>query len=167
MSVHRSMFRASLRRPEFVSVKTEEASITNETLVDVYLGADQSIAAGTWETLALDTKNKDELGEFDTGTHQFTPEETGWYFIATFAFFAVGADYDRLWVVFYDDTASTVVLKHYDTASGTASKAVAVCGVKKLTAGDNYIVRVENADSDDSLYSGSENTFLTIRRMFR
>jgi len=59
----------------------QELSVTNETLVNVYLGANQSVTAGNWTTVNLDTENKDELAEFDTGTHQFTPDETGWYLV--------------------------------------------------------------------------------------
>jgi len=142
-------------------------TVTEETLVDVYLGTDQNISAGDETLLNLDTENKDELGEFDTGTHQFTPEETGWYLMTTAAQFAVGADGDRLRLIIYNATAGSQISNVAANAGAATNEALTCSAIKKLTAGDSYVVHVLNMDSNDTVFSGENLTFLQVRRMFR
>jgi len=141
--------------------------VTNETLVDVYLSADQDISAGTWTTLNLDTVNKDERGEFDTGTHQFTPEETGWYFVTMSAQFNVGADQDRIYLRFYNATDDSVLSVKKGPYSGANPHILQSSDIYRLDSGDNYEVDVLNNDSSDTINGVEIQTYLAIRRMFR
>jgi len=172
MSVHGdSIYKDALREvPEWTvngPLDTEELSVTNETLVAVYISADQSISAGTWETLALDTIGKDELHEFNPDTYQFIPDESGWYLISVGARFAVTADGDTIAVQFYNDTDGVVMLESFGPAYTAGDRIRMVLGVKELTEDETHIVRVRNNDSDDTIQSYNQNTFLQIRRMFR
>jgi len=144
-----------------------ELEVTNETLLDVYLSADQSISAGSWAIVAFDTENKDERNEFDTSTHKFTPDEDGWYLVVTGVEFSVGADQDDLIVTFRDDTAGSDLANTRIGASGTSYHDLKVLDIIELTEGHDYVVRAQNASSSDTL-TGTENvTFLAIRRVYR
>jgi len=155
-----SIFKDSMR-------EVPEWTVSAETLVDVYLSADQSIAAGSWETLGLDAKNKDELDEFDTGTHQFTPEETKWCLIACVVEFGVGADLDDLTVILRNTTAGENVLREDESSSGAGNMTLALYTIKKLTGGDNYEIWVRNNDSDDTVQGGENLTTFQVRSAFR
>jgi len=164
-----------LRKPTYLEEKTEEIlgegvprlEVTNETLVNVYMSADQAIAGATWEILNFDSKKVDERGEFDTGTYQFTPDETGWYLVDVQARFEVGADLDRLDMQFYNSTDGTIVIYKRLVASSGVYQNVTASKIVKLSAGDAYLVRVMNLDSSDTISSYDEHTYLTIRRVFR
>jgi len=142
-------------------------SVESETLLDVYLSADQSITAGSITTVALDTVNKDELGEFDTGTHEFVPNETGWYIIEAQVVFGIGADQDNTLAQFQNVTDGVTRIQSRIRPSGVQNLGFPLLGIRKLLSGKHYDLRGVNYDSDDSFIGGEYQTFLTIRRAFR
>jgi len=147
--------------------KVDKWMVTEETLVEAYLSANQSIAAGSWTRVNLDTEVKDELGEFDTANHVFNPNETGWYLIAFSVHFGVGADQDRIQARVRDGTAGENIGFSAGSGSGTNAETVTFSGIYELTGGHGYALEAINLDSADTIYSGETKTFLHIRRMFR
>jgi len=152
----------------FRPLRVKGLTITKRSFVAVYLSADQSITGGTtWHTVTLDEVEKDTLGEFDTGSHQFTPEETGWYFVTMKASFAVGADQDECQVHFREVTGAGEynVVTGWETASGPAVLNVGGSRIKNLTGGTTYELQVRNKSSDDTILSGDDTTFLNVWRL--
>jgi hypothetical protein len=47
----------------------------------VYPSTQQNMSANTWTKVNLASKQRDNLGEFDTSTSRFSPKEFGWYLI--------------------------------------------------------------------------------------
>ena len=147
------------------SVNTEEASITEQTQLKVSLGSSQNISSGELETLELDNVVDDNLGEFDTTEHDFTPTETGIYLIVAVARFSVSSSGDSLTIGFDNKTDDDIILLHSLNAGGSDRTSLNALGLRGLKAGKEYQVLVRNDDSDDSLSSGQRNTFLNIWRL--
>jgi len=109
------------------SVTVSQISITDETLVDAYLSADQSFPAGNWTTVTLDSKVKDERGEFDTGTHRFTPDETGFYIIIAKLFLTSGSDQDRIYGRIQNVDDATEIFRSSVNRSGAGEISPSPC----------------------------------------
>jgi|GEM_PF-5641347 len=140
--------------------------VTGETLVSVYPSADTSLAAGAWETLQLDTEKKDENGEFDTSTYQFTPAKTGWYLIDAQAEIRVASTGDDVAIRFRDVTnGANVLYNQMQNVQDTYDPQI--FGIRELTAGVNYEVQVRNANSSDDTNASEDREYLDIRFMFR
>jgi len=154
-------------RTSELELTVDELTVREETLVDVWLGTSQDITAGAWHTLNLDTENRDELDEFDTGTHQFTPNETGWYLVLFSANFQVGASGDRLVTRFHNVSTDTQIIRVDYQTGGALSHSHQGGRVVKLTGGDNYEVHVFNDSSDDTITANEYGSFLVVRRAFR
>jgi len=145
----------------------EKLSVTKETLVNVYLATDQAISAGTWTTVNLAAKNIDELDEFDAGTHQFTPKETGWYLVSGNIYFSVTAASDEIELAFYNATDDVFLLHQRTVTAESWSEYFGISGIVELAEGKAYELRGINKSSDDTFVGDETTTFLHIRRMFR
>jgi hypothetical protein len=153
---------------EHESVSTEQASITNETLLRVNLSNVQSITAGvTWETLQLDAEEEDERNEFDTTNHEFVPDETGWYIVVLNALHNTSADQDSIGVRLQDTTAGEEKIHAGFASSGAGNVTVAALGLAELIAGNVYEAQVRNVDSDGEIRTSNDRTNLAIRSAFR
>jgi len=116
--------------------------------------------------LALDTKEEDRLGEFDTGTHTFTPREDGWYLVNAAVLFHVGADQDLLRFRFYNLSAGAPLSETYRAASGPSYQSVTLSAVLNLNSGDDHRFYAQNSDSDDTIGSNNHWTFAQIKRVY-
>jgi hypothetical protein len=150
------------------SVNTQEADITNETLV--VANGDQivsGISANTSKSPSFGDVKKDELGEFSSDT--FTPSETGFYWIfATSRIDSQPADQDALASRLQDVTNSTTIVgTPWFAASGTGVNQAfpPITSLVELTAGVDYKYQVENRDSSFDI--GANGAHLSIRRAFR
>jgi len=148
------------------SVTTEEADITNESLIQAHLSSGQSLTAGNLTTLELDTTDKDERNEFDTTNNKFVPDETGYYFVHAQAKLSVSSG-DEMQCRFRDTSASDLKAWYAISASGASDHVVHSHGIFELTGGNSHVMKVVNYDSSSSVDPGNSFTFLHIRRAFR
>jgi len=135
-----------------------------KTFVSVHLSADQSITAGSWETVAFDNENADTLGEFDNSNYVFQPQREGKYLITVDVTFAGAAD-NRYGVMLRNATDGVVLHETRERAASVSfDQNLGFSQVCKLNPSDNYDVRAINWDSDGTVESG-RFTKLTIRRV--
>lgn len=151
------------------SVSTDEADITNETLVLAELGSSVSISADTPTTVPFDNEIKDERGEFDTSTGQFNPDQTGWYRVSASLVPDIATDGDRVNMALYDDDADSEIRRFAGQTSPTTTTGKLISGwvPAELTAGTNYVIKYENADSSDSLPGFKPAEWMFVRPLYR
>jgi len=149
------------------SVSAGGLEVTNETLVVVEMNSDQNIPAGSWSTVELDSVQKDERGEFDSTTFEFTPDETGYYTVLSQVRYNSPSDSDRLRMEFRDADGNSQKIFTSLSAGGAALHTPNLARAKELSAGTAYDLRAQNVDSDDTIKASNAQTFLTIRRAYR
>lgn len=144
----------------------QELEVTNETLVQVTLSADESLSSGTYSTLQFDSEGVDKRDEFDTVNHEFVPDKDGWYqFIAGVAF-NIGAAGDEIQVNLKNKDGDGFMSTGYVQAADGDRETVFFGTMESLNAGDRYVLEVKNANSDDTVRSNENETYLTVRRVF-
>jgi len=161
---------------DFQKVTTEaleagQADITNETLVIVETASDVTgLSANSSTSPDFGTPIKDERNEFDAASNQFTPDETGFYFVFGRARTKTGngTDGDLLKSRFRNAIDGNNVIPEIQFLVGGAPSYTAFwpcSGVVKLTGGEPYKFQVANADSSVGIASGGGK--LMIRRALR
>jgi len=149
------------------SVSTGQADITNETLLSVTMSSDLALSPASNTTVTFDTVAKDERNEFDAGTHQFTPDNTGWYWVSWSLRFSNVTDTDRLRSRFQENAAADVLIFAGQSASATDNHAVGGTRLVNLSSGTAYEITAEDTDSSADIDSADSWSYLTIRRAFR
>lgn len=149
-----------------LSVSTGAIDITDETLIDVSLGASQSISSGSFETIQLSSSNYDELNEFDTQSYQFSPENDGWFIVEAQVRYDTTSDGDNLQSRFQDVSGGNTVIAGAAAAGGTTDNAVVLSRLVNLSSANSYELQALNGTSNDSLRPDREKTYLTVRSAF-
>jgi len=151
----------------FEAVSTEQADITNETLLDVTLNSSLALSANTFSRIPFDQVAKDERNEFDTSNNVFVPDETGWYLVSYNVRFSSPSDGDKIQAQFNDFTAGVAEINQLVSAGAASVHVIGQSRVVELTAGNTYEAKARNINSSDTVKTGSSDTYLTIRRLFR
>ncbi|MCD2202734.1 hypothetical protein [Halobacterium sp. KA-6] len=136
------------------AISTGDAEITEATLLTTRGVNGVDIPSATWVSHDWGTPNKDELGEFDAANNQFTPVESGWYWVSAGAGVAFLSDGDRLDTRLYDVTNSNTVFAPPSLRSASAqsgNKFPQLTALVELTAGVNYEVQFQNRNSSCSI----------------
>jgi len=148
------------------SISTDEASITDETLVIAYPSSDQTgLSSGTNHTVTLDATDADARNEFDTTDDHFMPDQSGKYIIAGQATLTGTSSGDQLIAKLRKAGTTNRVLQSVSTASGS-DETLFYTKIADLTAGIDYEVTAFDNNSSFDITGGVDSTFLTIRRAF-
>ena len=148
------------------SVNTEEAQITGHTDLKVTLSENQSIPSGSGQTLELDTIIEDNLSEFNTTSHEFSPVQSGKYLINIVVSFRDLSSSDELSLSFRDDQGNNIA-QFFDASSATGGfnrHSVGLLTKAELESTRDYNVRVLNNDSSCGVNAGEVDTWLEIAR---
>jgi len=146
------------------SVNTEQASVTNETLVVLKKTTDQSLPANTQTTIDWDTEEKDITDSFNVSSNEFSPPESGYYFINYQVRFGVGSDGDILQMIF-NELGGGSLLGAQTVAGGPNSVAARLSGIVELSSSSSYTFVAENATSSDAVVGRPERTYASINRV--
>jgi len=149
------------------SVSTEEAKITDETLI--VAECDQQLTGNSGDTFVTPSWGDvlyDERGEFASDT--FTPDKAGWYQLHAYATFDSPNDGDRLQAALKNTTQNS--FKDFGPVRAVAGTGVSAAtfpltGIFKLEAGDSYTVQVKNRDSSFDISDLTSR--LSIRSVYR
>jgi len=125
--------------------------------VGVTCSADQVATNATWTVVKFNTEIYDNLGEYDTSTYLFTPQQNGYYFVS-----GIAQLYSKVWPVsgFFAvscfKNGSSAIQGNYWSAQAAANlEAVAgFSGVLYLLSTDIINIRVyQNSGADTNLYA--------------
>jgi len=157
MSVHRSMFRASLRRPEFVSEKVGELGSA------AYSSTDQTIPTGSVTRIELDTEIYDDEGELDLANNRIVVNEDGRYLLQGRVMSAdVGAG-NRIVLMLY---AGGIRVDRWQIGSTGMDEHAYVGETVELVAGDAvYLNFYQNSGGDLTVYGNREDTWLAVNKL--
>jgi len=139
-------------------------TLPKQNICVVRLGTNQSITAGTWTKVALDTVEIDTQNEFDSTNNRVTVSDSGKYLCIGVARFApAGAAGDALIIslkVNGVERATTVL-----QAAEAQAHTLVISKIFNLSAGDYIELYVQDANSDTTLEGASYATFLSVAKI--
>ena len=126
--------------------------------------ANQSIPNATYTLVALNAKEYDNLGEYDTVNFKFTASAPGYYLIIGSCYLINGVDNQRLISALYKN--GFAVAYSSSTISGTANISTVVTDVQFLNAADHIQLYVyQNAGVAKEINHGAEFTWLAVHKL--
>ena len=126
--------------------------------------ANQSIPNATYTLVALNAKEYDNLGEYDTVNFKFKASAPGYYLIIGSCCLSSGVDNQRLISVLYKNGVG--VAYSFSTISGANNASATVTNIQFLNAADYIQLYVyQNAGAAKEIYCGTKFTWLVVHKL--
>jgi len=132
----------------------------------VFLSSDQSISQNTTTKIQFDSEVYDSDNNFDTSSHNWTCPQTGLYAVQLSVRFSGGSDDEKRELNIGNNTDAFPSNQGAFSSQKSAdtNDTISVTTVNKYQQGDNIVGYFRNANSNDTLRSGSggEASFLEV-----
>jgi len=147
----------------WASGKKAAASSGFDSKVSVTLSGAQSIPNVSFTIIEFDTEVYDTLGEFNTTTHKFIPQETGWYHIHISGDTQLGGGTQEFQIHVRVDGSDAIVGMEPTAADiytiGSAGKDLYLTAGQEVTG-----IAYQSSGVAKTLRAEDWSTFLTIHR---
>ena len=110
----------------------------NQACLNVYLSGNQIPSTGVITQIAFDTALIDSLGDFDTGTHIWTPSIAGYYFV-TLSLYAITNAGAVVNAFIYKNGAAVDTAQLYNAASVSAQITRTSQAVVQMNGTSDYV----------------------------
>lgn len=141
--------------------------LKRKTRVRANAAANYALTNGAWNLLQYGTKVEDRLGEWNTSTHEFTPNVSGEYHVnVAVTFDAIGAG--SIWITsVFSNGAATEVQRVAEAffAAGLGGFSLIGSATVKLTAGTPYTFRLYAGAAGSTAQANGVFTYLDIERV--